>query len=99
VVQERVVLYVLPGRPDRAGPGTGGPEPLVGLVAGRRVGGSVVRNRARRIMREAWRALLPTVEGGVEVVLVARPGILGTRTQDVQDDVRRALSRAGVISA
>jgi ribonuclease P protein component len=100
-VQGRVVLHVLSVLPERrdAGDPATGPEPRVGFVTGRRVGGAVIRNRARRLLREAWRALLPQVESGTEAVLVARPEILGAKAQDVVDDVRRALTRAGVISS
>jgi ribonuclease P protein component len=49
----------------------------VAFAAGRRLGGSVIRNRARRRLREAYRrqqALLPPE--GLRVALLARPGVL-----------------------
>ena len=64
----------------------------VGFTATKKIGGAVVRNRAKRRLREAARALLP-VHGrpGVDYVLVARNG---TPTRDwvrLLDDVRGAL--------
>ena len=47
------------------------------FVCGRKVGGAVERNRARRILREAWRSLAGTVRSGHDVVFVARPEIVG----------------------
>src|SRR5205823_9670883 len=79
----RVVLYVLPGRATR-----------VAFVCGRRVGGAVVRNRARRLMREAWRGLAPGIRGGFDIVLMARSGIVGARAADVADDLAGALRAA-----
>jgi ribonuclease P protein component len=80
----RVVLFVAPG----AG--------KVAFVAGRRVGGAVLRNRARRIMRAAWRELAPTVPDGYDVALVARGSIQGARSRDLVTEVDELLSRARV---
>jgi ribonuclease P protein component len=78
-----VVLFLAPGTGDSA------------FVAGRRVGGAVERNRARRVLRAAWRAIDPPIEPDVDVVLVARAGIRGARTQDLvaeMNDLLRARS-------
>jgi ribonuclease P protein component len=84
---ERVVVFVAPGS------GT------VAFVAGRRVGGAVVRNRARRILRAAWREFAPKVREGYDVALVARASIRGTRTPDLIPEVEGLLSRARVIGS
>ena len=82
-----VVLYVAPsGGPARAG-----------FVAGRRVGGAVIRNRARRLLRVAWRAVAPEVREGHDIVLVARAAIREAKAQDVIADTGRLLVRAGVL--
>ena len=59
---KRVVVYLARG----SGP------PRAAWVAGRRVGGAVARNRARRLLREAWVAISPRVEEGWVAVFVAR---------------------------
>ena len=41
----------------------------------RSVGTAVARNRVKRLLREAWRELLPTVPSGNDYVLAARPGL------------------------
>ncbi len=74
-------------------PGSG----VVAFVAGRRVGDAVVRNRARRILRAAWRELAPKVREGYDVALVARGTIRGARTPDLVPEVEGLLSRANVI--
>ena len=74
-------------------PGTGS----VAFVAGRRIGGAVLRNRARRILRAAWREVEDKVEDGYDVVVVARAAIVGARTQDLVAEVDELLSRAQVI--
>jgi ribonuclease P protein component len=79
-----VIVFVVPGS------GT------VAFVAGRRVGGAVDRNRARRILRAAWQEVAPKVGGGFDVALVARAGILETRTHELVTEVAELLARAQV---
>jgi ribonuclease P protein component len=43
-----------------------------GLVTSGRVGGAVVRNRTRRLLREIIRVLNPQLRSGFDVVLVVR---------------------------
>jgi ribonuclease P protein component len=50
-------------------------EPRLGLAVPRSVGTAVARNRVKRLLREAWRELLPTVPSGNDYVLAARPGL------------------------
>lgn len=82
-----IVLFVL-AAPDL--------ERRAGFVAGRRVGGAVSRNRARRLMREAYRRHKSRVAAlGFQVVLVARRGCGEAAYGDVERDVIRLLARAG----
>ena len=84
---ERMLLYVLPQEgPVRAA-----------FIASRRIGGAVVRNRARRQMKEAWRSLLPTVGQGFDVVFTARPTLPGASTRDLGREMRGLLEQAEVV--
>jgi len=76
---------------------TGTEGPRATWVAGRRVGGAVVRNRAKRLLREGWTRIWPGVRGGWDVVLVARPEIRGASSDEVTEEVRMVLGRAGVL--
>ncbi len=69
----------------------------VAFVAGRRVGGAVQRNRARRVLREAWRRMAPSVRAGTGVVVVARKGFLPARTQELETEMRQSLAAAGLV--
>ena len=64
-----LVLHWFPREDDADGP------PRLGLAVPRSVGSAVVRNRVKRLLREAWRGLLPDVPEGHDYVLVARPGV------------------------
>jgi ribonuclease P protein component len=49
--------------------------PRLGLAVPKSVGSAVVRNRVKRLLREAWRSLLSDVPPGRDYVIVARPGL------------------------
>jgi ribonuclease P protein component len=82
-----VILYVAP----EAGPAR------AAFVASKRVGGAVARNRARRILRAAWRTVATTVTDDVDVVFVARETIQGAKTQDLEAEMGELLRRMGVV--
>lgn len=45
----------------------------LGLSVSRKVGGAVVRNRVKRLLREAFRAVQADLPKGLDLVIVARP--------------------------
>ena len=63
-----------------------------GFTATKRIGGSVVRNRAKRRLREAARKLLP-LHGrqGFDYVFIARGGTALRPWERLLDDVKSAL--------
>lgn len=57
----------------------------LGITVGKKVGCAVKRNRAKRIIRQAYReteALFPT---GIDLVIVALPSIDGVRSTQLRD--------------
>jgi ribonuclease P protein component len=66
----------------------------VGFTATKRIGGAVQRNRAKRRLREAARAMLPLAgKAGCDYVLIARSGAGGRPWPRLLDDVKTALIR------
>ncbi len=88
-----------PGLVLQALPGTGGPLRL-GFTATKKIGGAVVRNRAKRRLREAARLTLGEAPPpGWDLVLVARDATATRPFATLLGDLRGALRQAGVTAA
>ncbi len=68
------------------------------FVASKKVGNSVERNRSRRLMRAAYKALEPNVKSGYDIIFVARAAIIGCREPEVEKQLKRALDGAGILT-
>ncbi len=87
-----VVVQALP-------PACSSPEPRssarFGFTATRKLGGAVIRNRARRRLKAAAALLAPDhARAGIDYVFVARGGALDRPWQDLLRDVAQAMDRA-----
>ena len=65
----------------------------VGFVTGRKVGGAVVRNRARRCLREAYRAVRDEMPANLLLVCVARKGADARGAAALAQEMRLLLTR------
>lgn len=80
----RIVLFVLPR--DENGP-------RIGLTATRKVGGAVVRNRMRRLVREAFRRHRDLV-GRWDVVINIRQAAVGSKFPAIEEEFVALVGRA-----
>ena len=69
----------------------------VGVITNRKLGESVARSRARRLLREAFRLRQRHLAQPIDAVLVARASINGRKLADVDRDYASALKRAGLL--
>jgi len=83
------------------------PRIRVGVAAGRTVGTAVTRNRAKRLLREAMRGLLPNIAPrygsasqdsalGLDLILIARPGLASSTLEETRQALLNLLKRAQI---
>jgi ribonuclease P protein component len=73
-----LVLYAFPRQvPEPAGDDPDQSDQRLGVSVGRRVGGAVVRNRVKRLLRQAFWSVVPPASGDRDYVIVARPDTAG----------------------
>lgn len=94
-----LVLYSFKRSPD-----TGGHEPRLGLSVSKKMGGAVVRNRIKRLLREAFMSSAGDLSKEYDLVLIARPQLLDLLAREnegekglVRQAVRDLLDRAGLL--
>jgi ribonuclease P protein component len=77
----------------RSGPGA---ALRLGVVTSRKVGDAVARVRARRRMREVFRRHRASLQGEVDVVLIARASLPAAPWAEVVQDFLKLAERAGL---
>ena len=75
----------------------GQPRVKVGVAAGRTVGTAVHRNRAKRLLREAIRPLIPNLTSGLDLILIARPGLASASLEETRQALLTLLQRAQIL--
>ena len=69
----------------------------LGVVTSSKIGNAVVRNRARRLLREAFRVHQYDLTEPIDLVLVARASIAGKTLASVEKDFLTSLRKAGLL--
>jgi ribonuclease P protein component len=67
-----------------------------GFITSRHLGGAVVRNRVRRVLREIVRLSAPRLRPGSDITFVARNAIVGQPYSTVKDALEKLFKRAGL---
>ncbi len=69
-----------------------------GITTGKKVGGAVQRNRARRVIEAAMRQTLLKVDcNGADIVFVARTRTVTAKSYDVATVIKKHLKAGGLI--
>ena len=66
----------------------------LGISVSKKVGNSVERNRARRLMKENYRFLKDYIKSGYDLIFIARKNINGKKLRDVEKSMVNSVSKA-----
>lgn len=66
----------------------------IAFLASKKVGNSVQRNRARRLMKENYRILKDNIIVGYDIIFIARRSINGKKVYDVKKSMEKSLYKS-----
>lgn len=69
----------------------------IGITTSKKIGNAVQRNRARRVIREAFRQIDIPLKGNYDIVFVARTKTVYKKSTDIRKVMLSTLSQAGII--
>lgn len=69
----------------------------ISYLASKKVGNSVKRNRAKRLMKESFRNMDIKIPNGYDFIFIARNTIDGKKCDQVKKSLENALKRTGVL--
>lgn len=73
------------------------PYNRIAFLASKKVGNSVERNRARRLIRENYRFLKDDIRTGYDIIFIARNTINGRKFSDVRKSMVGALLKSKLL--
>lgn len=85
VVGRYAVIYVRPNKK---------PYNRLGITAGKKVGNAVHRNRAKRIIRQAYRENEKDIPLGLDIVIVARASICSVKSGVISEWLAKSVKTA-----
>lgn len=82
-----VVLHYTPNKKDNN---------RIGITTGKKVRGSISRNRMRRLLRETYRLREPYLKKGYDIILLGRDNPGDIKQDRIDKDVVYLFKRAGI---
>ncbi len=80
IVNRNIIIYVRKNNK---------PYNNLGITAGKKVGNAVARNRAKRVIRQAYRENEINMPIGIDIIIVARAAVTGIKSDVLSDYLRK----------
>lgn len=80
IVNRNIIIYVRKNNK---------PYNNLGITAGKKVGNAVARNRAKRVIRQAYRENEINMPIGIDMIIVARAAVIGIKSDVLSDYLRK----------
>ncbi len=84
------ICYVAPNRLGKV---------RLGITTSKKIGNAVARNRARRVLRAAFREVLPQIASGKDIILVARTKTTFTKSTALTPILTTQLEKLGALQS
>ncbi|PKM80451.1 MAG: ribonuclease P protein component [Firmicutes bacterium HGW-Firmicutes-14] len=88
VVDKMMTFYYLPNGTEKK---------RIGFSVGKKIGGAVVRNRHKRLMREIYRKHIESMKPGFDCLIVVRAGSLDEDFRTLEKCFLRLVKRAKLL--
>ncbi|MBQ2135737.1 MAG: ribonuclease P protein component [Clostridia bacterium] len=85
-----VICYVAPNKFGKV---------RLGITTSKKIGNAVRRNRARRVLRAAFREILPEIRPGFDIILVARTKTTFTKSTALTPILTAQLRKLGALQS
>ena len=69
----------------------------LGITTSKKIGCAVKRNRAKRVIKEAFRQCVPSIDGGYDFVIVARTKTAYIKSTEAQRVMLDLFKKAGIL--
>jgi ribonuclease P protein component len=69
----------------------------LGIIASRSVGNAVQRNRSKRRIREVVRPIIPTIQAGWDIILLARKPVVSAHNPEICLAINNLLIRSELL--